>query len=163
MRILVCRTASGLSAAPRPRSIAGVARALLVFFALIAPSGCAERQGDGSPITLVFKHAHILGQGNPIPRLLAEFEAAHPGVRVRAEALPWNSDEQRQFFVINLEGGKPGFDVMMLDVIWVSEFARAGWILDLTPFLAPDELAAHFPSAARASVYDGRTWALPWL
>ena len=54
-------------------------------------------------------------------------------MRVQAEALPWNSDEQRQFFVINLEGDSPGFDVMMLDVIWVPEFARAGWLLDLTP------------------------------
>src|SRR5262252_2718987 len=162
MRILVCRTASGLSAAPRPRSIAGVARALLVFFALIAPSGCAERQGDGSPITLVFKHAHILGQGNPIPRLIAEFEARHPGVRVKAEALPWNSDEQRQFFVINLEGGSPGFDVMMLDVVWVPEFARAGWLLDLTDRLAPDELGPYFPSAVEAATVGGRVWGLPW-
>ena len=137
---------------------------LIALAALLGGGGgCGQRAAPGGPITLVFKHARILGPNDPIPRLLAEFEAAHPGVRVRAEALPWNSDEQRQFFVINLEGGKPGFDVMMLDVIWVSEFARAGWILDLTPFLAPDELAAHFPSAARASVYDGRTWALPWL
>src|SRR5262245_55488012 len=163
MRILVCRTASGLSAAPRPRSIAGVARALLVSFsALIALSGCAERRGDASPITLVFKHAHILGQGNPIPKLIADFEARHPGVRVKAEALPWNSDEQRQFFVINLEGGSPGFDVMMLDVIWVPEFASAGWLYDLTPRLQPDELSPFFPSTIDAATQDGRVWALPW-
>jgi multiple sugar transport system substrate-binding protein len=77
--------------------------------------------------------------------------------------LPWTSDEQRQFLVINLEGGQPGFDVMMLDCIWVPEFARAGWILDLTPGITPDELAAHFPSAVEAGTYRGRTWALPWI
>ena len=163
MRILVCRTASGLWEAPRPRAIAGVARALLVSFsALIALSACAERQGATPPITLVFKHARILGQGNPIPRLIAEFEARHPGVRVKAEALPWNSDEQRQFFVINLEGGSPGFDVMMLDVVWVPEFARAGWLLDLTDRLAPDELRPFFPSAVEAATFGGRVWGLPW-
>src|SRR5262245_3969563 len=125
-------------------------------------AACAERPDARAPITLVFKHARILGSGNPIPGLIAEFEARHPGVRVKAEALPWNTDEQRQFFVINLEGGNPGFDVMMLDVIWVPEFARAGWLLDLTPKVDPSELRAFFPSAVEAATQDGRVWALPW-
>jgi multiple sugar transport system substrate-binding protein len=51
---------------------------------------------------------------------------------------------------------------MMLDVIWVPEFARAGWLLDLTPSLAPGELDAHFPAAAEAARWNGRGWALPW-
>jgi multiple sugar transport system substrate-binding protein len=105
---------------------------------------------------------------DPVPRLVAAFEARHPGVRVRTEALGSGSDEQHQFLVINLEGASgrgrrgPGFDVMMLDVIWVPEFARAGWLFDLTPSLAPHELDAHFPAAAEAARWDGRVWALPW-
>jgi multiple sugar transport system substrate-binding protein len=51
---------------------------------------------------------------------------------------------------------------MMLDVIWVPEFARAGWLLDLTPGLAPDELGALFRSAVEAAAHAGRVWALPW-
>jgi multiple sugar transport system substrate-binding protein len=135
----------------------------VVLLALLAGAGCGQSAPPAGTVTLVLKHARILGPANPIPRLLAEFEASHPGVRVEAEALPWNSDEQRQFFVINLEGGRPGFDVMVLDVIWVPEFARAGWLLDLTSHLAPEELAGHFPSAVEAARYAGRTWALPWM
>src|SRR5207247_11373242 len=78
------------------------------------------------------------------------------------EALPWNTDEQRQFFVINLESGSPGFDLMMLDVIWVPEFARAGWLLDLTARLQLDELRPFFPSTIDAASQNGRVWALPW-
>src|SRR5262245_29894790 len=98
-----------------------------------------------------------------MPGLIAEFEAAHPGVRVKAEALLWSSDEQRQFLVINLEGGRPGFDVMMLDCIWVPEFARAGWLYDLSPSVTPDERAAHFLSAIDAATFQGRIWGLPWI
>jgi len=135
-----------------------VVAAVLLVGALVA---CAERPPSGE-VTLVFKHARILGPADPIPRLLREFEAAHPGVRVRSEALPWTSDEQHQFYVVNLEGRRPGFDVLMLDVIWVPEFARAGWLNDLSDRVGDAERAAFFPSAMTAAAWDGRVWALPW-
>jgi multiple sugar transport system substrate-binding protein len=145
--------------APRPARAAAVLVVLLVLLA----AGCRERPAADGPVTLVFKHAKILGPADPVPGLLRRFEAEHPGVRVLSEALTWSSDEQHQFYVINLEGGSPPFDVMMLDVIWVPEFARAGWILDLTPFVPAAERDAHFASAIEPAVQDGRLWALPWF
>jgi multiple sugar transport system substrate-binding protein len=142
--------------APRTRYLAP----LVLLCVLVA--ACTERPPASGPVTLVFKHARILGGADPIPGLLREFEAAHPGVRVQSESLPWTSDEQHQFYVVNLEGQSPGFDVMMLDVIWVPEFARAGWLLDLSRAMGPDELADFFPSTVRASSWEGRVWALPW-
>ena len=139
---------------------------VLALAAAVLLGGCSERARPDAPVTLVFKHARMFGD-DPVPRLVAAFEARHPGVRVRTEALGSSSDEQHQFFVINLEGSLgrgrgPGFDVMMLDVIWVPEFARAGWLYDLTASLAPGELDAHFPAAAAAAIFNDRVWALPW-
>jgi multiple sugar transport system substrate-binding protein len=136
-------------------------RLALLLLSLLTLAGCAAGQ-DSGPVTLVFKYARILGNADPLPELLRKFEAAHPGVRVKGEALPWASDDQHQFYIINLEGRSPGFDVMMLDCIWVPEFARAGWLLDLTSALRPDELAPYFPSAVASATFDGRVWALPW-
>ena len=136
---------------------------LLLLVLSLASAGCRDRPAAGAPVTLVFKHAKILGPADPIPTLLRRFEALHPDVRVVSEALTWSSDEQHQFYVINLEGGSPPFDVMMLDVIWVPEFARAGWILDLTPFVSAAERDAHFPSAIEPALENGRLWALPWF
>jgi len=144
------------------RSGAGRAALSSLVATLLVLGGCARGHEEGAPVTLVFKYSRILGNADPLPGLLREFEAARPGVRVKGEALPWTSDDQHQFYVINLEGRSPGFDLMMLDVIWVPEFARAGWLLDLTPHLAPDELAPHFSSAVAAARYDGRVWAVPW-
>ena len=145
--------------APRPARAAAALAVLLVVLA----GGCHQPPPADGPITLVFKHAKILGPADPVPGLLRRFEAEHPGVRVQSEALTWSSDEQHQFYVINLEGGGPPFDVMMLDVIWVPEFARAGWILDLTARVPAAERDAHFASAIAPAVQDGRLWALPWF
>lgn len=116
---------------------------------LLILGGCNTRQTTEGSVTLLFKHARILGPEDPLPRMLREFESRHPRIRVKSESLPWSTDEQHHFFVINLEGGNPGIDVLMLDVIWVPEFARAGWLLDLTPFLPADALAPHFPPGGR--------------
>ena len=146
--------------APRPARAALLVAGLLL--ALLA-AGCRPGPSGSGPVTLVFKHAKILGPADPVPGLLRRFEAEHPGVRVQAEALTWSSDEQHQFYVINLEGGSPPFDVMMLDVIWVPEFARAGWILDLTGRVPSAERDGHFASAIEPATQDGRLWALPWF
>ncbi len=137
-------------------------RAAALFGLLLVVAACGERPPSGGPVTLVFKHARIFGPSDPIPRLLREFEARHPGVRVKSEPLGWNTDEQHQFYVINLEGGGRPFDVMMLDVIWTPEFAQAGWLLDLTPYVSAAELDPHFGAAVAAATYRNRVWALPW-
>jgi len=136
--------------------------AALIAAAVLVLGGCAERQDGAGPVTLVFKHAKILGPTDPMPGLLREFERRHPGVSVRSEPLTWTSDEQHQFYVINLDGATPAFDVLMLDVIWVPEFARAGWLLDLAPWVTPEELAPHFPAAVAAATWGGGVWAMPW-
>jgi multiple sugar transport system substrate-binding protein len=143
--------------------VAGLRRAALLVVVAALAAGCAGGPPEAGPVTLVFKHAKILGPSDPVPGLLREFERRHPGVRVQAESLSWNSDDQHQFFVINLEGRGATFDVMMLDVVWVAEFARAGWLLDLSPWVARAELDPHFPSTLEPATWNGGVWAMPWL
>ena len=135
----------------------------MIALVVVLLAGCTRGATEREPITLVFKHAKILGPADPVPDLLREFERRHVGVRVKAESLSWNSDEQHQFFVINLEGRGAAFDVMMLDVVWVAEFARAGWLLDLSPWVGKEELTPHFPSTLEPATWNGGVWALPWL
>jgi multiple sugar transport system substrate-binding protein len=103
------------------------------------------------------------GERDPLPALLRDFERRHPGIVVAHEPLPWTADVQHQFYVINLEGRSAGFDVLMLDVIWVAEFARAGWLLDVTDRWPGPERREHFPSMIEAATLRGRLWAVPWV
>lgn len=114
------------------------------------------------PVTLVFKHAKHPRYAF-LSRLIRDFEAEHPGVRVREEILPASTDEQHQFYVINLAAEAADFDVLDMDIIWVPEFARAGWLVDLTPHIPAQELAQLNPSALAADWLGGRLFAVPWF
>jgi multiple sugar transport system substrate-binding protein len=145
----------------RRRPLAALLLALGVA-ALIA--GCAERATAPEPVRLVLRHSRMPGGGaDPLGPLLREFERRHPGITVANEPLPWTADVQHQFYVMNLEGRSAGFDVLMLDVIWVAEFARAGWLLDLSERWPAAARAEHFPATVDAALFDERAWAVPWV
>ena len=135
---------------------------ILVLLAMIA--GCDRKDGNdrNSGTVIVFKHGKIAGDPIILRGLLDSFEAENPGIKLRDETLPSSSDEQHQFYVINLEGKSADFDVLSLDVIWVPEFARAGWLSDLSRLFPPDERNDFFPGPVSAVTWERKVFAVPW-
>src|SRR5689334_2693740 len=111
-----------------------------------------DRREEARPageVRLVFKHQPLGGDPGVLRAVIAAFERDHPGVRVVSEALPNASDVTHQFFLTALEGGARDFDVLVADVVWIPEFARAGWIADLGGAFTPEALRRDFlPGAA---------------
>lgn len=130
----------------------------------VAAVACGGRTlpAPGEPVTLVFKHAKHPAS-TALTDLIAEFEAAHPDIRVREEILPANSDDQHQFYVINLAAGADDFDVIDMDIIWVPEFARAGWLMPLSGYVDPGELDGLFQPALAADRLGAELYAVPWF
>jgi len=129
----------------------------LSFFLL----SCSSRVEDKT-VTLVFKHGKIVGDPELFRQLLDRFEKENPGITLRDETLPASTDEQHQFYAINLEGKSADFDVVSLDVIWVPEFARAGWLRDLTNILPEGKRKDFFPGPMEAVTYKNTVYAIPW-
>ncbi|MGH9795599.1 MAG: extracellular solute-binding protein, partial [Candidatus Acidiferrales bacterium] len=126
--------------------------------ALASCGGDAGRRAVGEgPVTLVFKHAKHPRYA-VLAELIAQFEKENPGIRVVEEILPATTDEQHQFYVINLAGGAADFDVIDMDVIWVPEFARAGWLAELTDAVPREELEPLHAAALRADWLDGKLY-----
>src|SRR5579859_3608542 len=135
-----------------------------VLSALVALSSLACRRGareaDDGRVVLKYQP---LGGGAGFERLLRSFEATHPGTRVVAEALPNSSDLAHQFFFTALEGESKDFDLFVVDTVWVAEFARAGWLADLSTAVPPEKVRGEFlPAAADAVIVGDKTFALPW-
>lgn len=121
-----------------------------------------EKPRETGPVTIVFKHGKIAGDPEIFRSLLRRFEDEHPGILIKDETLPASTDQQHQFYVISLEGRSSEFDVLSMDVIWVQEFARAGWIRDLSHLLPAEERDGFFPGPMAAVTYDETVYAIPW-
>lgn len=140
--------------------------AVLCGFSLLAQTACAPRpprQADAEGrVTLVFKHAKH-PRYTVVSELIQQFEKENPGIRVVEELLPASTDEQHQFYVLNLAAGAADFDVLDMDVIWVPEFARAGWLADLTDVLPREDLAPLHTAALQVDWHAERLYGVPWF
>lgn len=135
-----------------------------ILLLVLASVGCTQA-GEGTDratTVLVFKHGKLSGDGRVLSDLLREFEQRHPGVIVREELLPADSDRQHQYYAMNLDGGKAPFDLLGIDTIWAQEFARAGWIAPLDELVSPAERSEFFPGPIEAATFKGHLYAVPW-
>lgn len=131
---------------------------LLAFYS----EGCVQKDNGKNEAVLVFKHGKIAGDPELFRQLLVRFEKENPDIKVKDETLPASTDEQHQFYVINLEGKSSDFDVLSMDVIWVPEFARAGWLRDISHLLPIKERDEFFPGPIQAVTYKDSVYAIPW-
>ncbi|MGQ0812541.1 MAG: ABC transporter substrate-binding protein [Nitrospiraceae bacterium] len=144
-----------------------MASAKLVAICLLIGAGlscvsCTPDDPRSPGAALVFKHGKMSAGPGELALLLKDFEHRHPGITIREEILPSSSDQQHQFYAINLEGRSAAFDVLALDMIWVQEFARAGWIREVDELLRAFERSDYFSSAIDAAMFNGHLYAIPW-
>jgi multiple sugar transport system substrate-binding protein len=142
-----------------------MSRLALLLAALLAAS-CRDdaRRDPAAGTRLVLRYQPLGGDPAPLRELIAAFERANPGVHVELQVIPNASDLAHQLLVTALGARSRDLDVFVLDVIWVAEFARAGWLADLSDVLPPERVRAEFLAGpAEAVVQGGRTRAAPWF
>lgn len=71
-------------------------------------------------------------------KLIPEFER-QTGIKVTWETMPYENSRERQ--VLDFTGGTSTYDVVLIDVVWVGEFATSGWVVPLGEFYTDPELA----------------------
>lgn len=71
-------------------------------------------------------------------KLIPEFEAA-TGIKVTWETLPYENSRERQ--VLDFTGGTQEFDIALIDVVWIGEFAESGWVAPMSRFIDDPALA----------------------
>jgi trehalose/maltose transport system substrate-binding protein len=92
---------------------------------------------------------------------IRRFEQAHPDIRVRREVGPHASNAFHDLVTQKLKNRDADLDVYFMDVVWLAEFAAAGWAEPLDRWLGPAQRAEFLEGAVHASTWRGRVFGIP--
>lgn len=95
-------------------------------------------------------------EGEKLPQLTKDFEAANPGVKITVTAIPWDAAHDK--FTTAITAGKTP-DVAMVGTTWMGEFANMD-ALDPTP--AAIDKSAFFEGAQKTTEVGGTSYGIPW-
>ena len=90
-------------------------------------------------------------------KVLDQYEAETPGVKVEIETGGNTSEAQAQYLNTIMSAKDSSLDVLILDVIRPAQFAAAGW----TTAFSDKDMSVYLPAYAEANTVDGKVVALP--
>ena len=96
-----------------------------------------------------------------VRNMTADFEAANQDIKVNLEFVPYEALHDK---IVAAQGaGAGGYDVALFDVIWPAEFAKKGFLVDVTDRVPADLNSQIFDGAWTTVIYDGRKYGMPWI
>ncbi len=93
--------------------------------------------------------------------LVKDFEAENPGIRINIIEGPNATNLLEDLYTSAFILGQSPYDLINMDVIWTPKFAAAGWLLDLSDRITPEELAAFSQKDVEGGRYEGRLYRIP--
>ncbi|KOP66130.1 ABC transporter substrate-binding protein [Bacillus sp. FJAT-18019] len=145
----------------RRKTWLGMLAALMVFSAVLAGcSGGSEKADEGSKGKQELK-VWLMGDETD-ETLIKQYEEKNPGVKVNVQSIPWGSAHDK---LLTAVASKSGPDVVQMGTTWIPEFAQAGALLDLTPYLdqypnlKPEN---YFDGAVQTMSFDDKIVGIPW-
>lgn len=94
-------------------------------------------------------------------KLIAEFNSRHSGPGVELVEGPPATNAREDLYATSFLSGKSSYDIVYCDVIWVAKFAAAGWLLDLSGRLSPEDRGDFLDADLKAGTYQGRLYRIP--
>ncbi len=141
---------------------------LLVLFVLFLaelalnriPGGADTGNRQPAPVTLRFvswkpDHPRVWDEA------LAEFTKVHPDISVVRELAPHSSTAYHDLLTQKLKNRDTAVDVFFMDVIWVPEFAAAGWARPLDDTFSPAMRQEFLPVTIEVGGYGTRVYGVP--
>ena len=129
----------------------------------LAAGGCslpAARRSAAGPRQLQVWTLDLAPRFSPfLDRVIAAWEARHPGVKVRWTDVPWSSVERKLLAAVF---ARTAPDLVNLNPPFAANLASKGGLRDLAPLLPPGAAASYLPRIWEAGRQDGAQFALPW-
>lgn len=113
----------------------------------------------GQDVTITYWQYEYASKVVAIDKLIKDFEAANPGIKVIHETFPYDAFNQK--VATSVPAGQ-GPDVVNLYYGWIPVYARSGYLQPLPESEFPvAQLESEFAPMLQSAKFDGKYWGLP--
>lgn len=90
-----------------------------------------------------------------------EFNQKNPGIRLNPVEGPFDTNLVENLYTSAFLLGDSPYDILNMDIVWVSKFAAAGWVQDLTNRLTPEQRAKYVKNNIEGGIYQDKIYRIP--
>jgi multiple sugar transport system substrate-binding protein len=130
-----------------------------IFIASVV--GCAPQAATGPATIRVLAMEQAGPTVDEMNAIVAEFNKANPQIKVEIEYVAYDALHDK--ITTAMASNPPAYDVFLVDDIWYAEFAKAGYVLDVTDRISKDMHDKIFPASWDITTVNGKTYGMPWL
>src|SRR5438309_7336931 len=147
---------------PDRRRVAITVLGLVLALVASACSGAGGGGGGGGTSTVTLGSVDNPSMTD-LKKLVADFESAHPGIKVNIVTLPEDQIRQQVTQDVATQSGR--FDLFTIGTYEVPLWAKLGWLQNLSPYIAKDSSYAPddlIPGIKTALTYKNDLYAVPF-
>lgn len=123
--------------------------------------GAAKQTAASATQTITVSLQGLGAETTETETQIKAFEAANPNIKVKPLVLSPQASTLYQQLTQRFVAGSGTPDVILSDVVWPAQFAKAGWILNLDQF--HPNMSQFFPAQVQTGTYNGHTYGIPWF
>jgi len=129
-------------------------------FLIASLVGCAPRETGPAQVKVL-----AMQQAGPTPEemnaIVSEFNQANPNTEVTIEYVSYDALHDK--IATSMAANPPAYDVILVDDIWYAEFAKNGYVLDVSDRITTDMRDKIFESSWEITTVDEKVYGMPWL
>jgi multiple sugar transport system substrate-binding protein len=143
--------------------MSGLTTLLLILVGILVIVGGWSAQAADQPSTPVTLRFVSWKADHPRAwdEAFARFSTTHPHIAIVRELAPHSSTAYHDLLTQKLRNRDSTVDLFFMDIVWVPEFASAGWALSLGDLFPPEAQTEFLPPALETGRYDGRIYGVP--
>jgi multiple sugar transport system substrate-binding protein len=134
---------------------------LVILVLVMSVTACTPKAEAGPQVVKVL----AMQQAGPTPEemneIVAKFNEANPDTKVEIEYVSYDALHDK--ISTAMATTPPAYDVVLVDDIWYAEFAKNGYLWDITDQLDANTKSSVFPAAWDITTVDGKTYGMPWM
>ncbi|WP_067843027.1 ABC transporter substrate-binding protein [Amphibacillus sediminis] len=139
-------------------------RILMLFVLLLLLAACGSEGASSSSEETVTIYMAVLDNdpSGAVSAARDRFNEEHEHLEVEFVTLSNDASEAHSQIVTQLTA-QSRLDIVNMDVIWVAEFAEAGWLMPLDDRFTVEKQGNFLQGQVEAMYYDDHIWGVPWL